>query len=343
MMKTGFSLLAGTGLLLLSGFAHSAPPQTNYHEVKKIELGGEGGWDYLTFDGDAQRLYVSHTNVVVVVDVAKGAKVGEIPGTTGVHGIALAPKLNRGFTSNGRDNSVTLFDLKTLKVLDTVKVGKNPDCILFDPATNRVFTFNGNGADATAIDAATGKVAGTIPLEGRPEFAVTDGKGEIFVNIEDKSEIVALDAKALTVKHRWPIAPGEEPSGLAMDVAHRRLFAVCSNEKMVVMDADSGKVVATPTVGKGPDASAFDPGLGLAYSSNGQDGTLTLVHEDAPNTFRVAATVPTQRGARTMALDPKTHHVFLATARFKAPAAGTPAGRRPAMEPNSFMILVYAP
>ena len=343
MIRHRFCLLTGIALLLSGGFAHSAPPTPNYHQIKKIELGGEGGWDYLTFDSASQRLYISHATHVVVVDVNKGAAVGDIANTPGVHGIAIAPKLNRGFTSNGRDNSVTIFDLKTLKALSTVKVGTNPDAIVFDPATNRVFTFNGSSNDATAIDAATGRVIRTIPLAGRPEFAVSDEKGEMFVNIEDKSEIVALDTKALIVRHRWPIAPGEEPSGLSMDFAHRRLFAVCSNEKMVVLDADSGKVVATPTIGKGPDASAFDPKLGMAFSSNGQDGTLTLIKEDSPDKFHVAATVPTQRGARTMAIDPKTHRIFLATARFAAPAAGAPPARRPAMEPNSFMILVFGP
>ena len=249
------------------------------------------------------------------------------------------------FISDGGSASAIIFDLKTLKVLDTVKTGENPDAILFEPFTKRVFTFNGRSHDATAFDAETGKVAGTIPLEGKPEFGVSDGKGQVFVNIEDKNEVVRLDPKELKVTARWPIAPGEEPSGLALDAKNRRLFSVCGNEKMVVLDADSGKVVATLPIDKGTDAAAFDPETGLAFSSNGA-GTLTVVREDDPGKFTVAQTVQTQRGARTMALDAKTHNIFLATAKFEtptsAPATTGPATRpaRPVPVPNSFTILV---
>jgi YVTN family beta-propeller protein len=333
------------GILAVIGLAASAAEIPKYHEIKRIAVGGEGGWDYLTCDSAAHRLYVSRGTHVTVVDLEKDSVSGDIPNTPGVHGIAIAPRLHRGFTSNGRDNSVTVFDTETLKEIEKVKVGMNPDCIIFDRASNRVFTFNGGSNDATAIDVATNKVAGTIALGGRPEYAVTDRNGEVFVNIEDKNEIVAIDSKAMSVKSRWSIAPGDGPSGLAMDLKNRRLFAVCGNDKMVVMDADSGKVVATPAIGKGPDAAQFDGGL--AFSSNGQDGTLTVIKEEADDKFTVVATVPTQRSARTMALDSRSHNIYLAAAKFQAaPAAPAEAGaqrRRPPMEPNSFVILVYGP
>jgi YVTN family beta-propeller protein len=338
-MKATTFALGGLAALVVLSAATAAPGDRApaYHVIKKIKVGGDGFWDYLTMDADAHRLYVSHADRVVVLNVEDGTTVGEVANTPGVHGIALAPKLGRGFTSNGRENTVTIFSLDSLKEIGRVKVGSNPDAIMFDPASGRVFTFNGRSNDTTAVDAATGQVVGTLALGGKPEFAVTDGKGEIFVNIEDKSEIVAFDARKLTELHRWSIAPGEEPSGLALDARHRRLFAVCGNEKMAVVDADSGKVVATPAIGHGPDAAAFDRKHQLAFSSNGQDGTLTVLHEDGPNTFKTVATVPTQRGARTMALDEKTGRIYLATAEFGPPVAGQ---RRPSMIPGSFTILV---
>jgi DNA-binding beta-propeller fold protein YncE len=308
-----------------------------------MNVGGEGGWDYLVVDPQARHLYITHSDRVVVLDVDTGSKVGEIANTPGVHGVALAPKLGRGFTSNGREGTVTIFDLKSLKELARPKVGDNPDAIVFDPASGRVFTMNGRNQDATAIDAATGQVAGTIALGGKPEFAVADGKGELFVNLEDKSELLALDSKKMTVLHRWPLAPGEEPSGLAFDAAHRRLFSVCSNQKMVILDANDGHVVATEAIGRGPDACVFDPKTGLAFSSNGRDGTLTVIREDAPDHYTFVATVGTRVGARTMALDPKTGRLFLATAEFVPPSAGTDAPRRRAMVPGSFTILVVGP
>ena len=294
--------------------AWATDPQP-YRMLQKYEVGGEGRWDYLVADAEARRLYVTRQTHVMVLDADSGKVVGDIPDTQGVHGVALAPELGRGFTSNGRANTATIFDLKTLKALETVKTGENPDAILFDPFTKRVFTFNGRSHDATAFDAQTAKVLGTIPLEGKPEFAVSDGGGQVFVNIEDKSEVVRIDPQALQVTARWPLAPGEEPSGLAFDAKNRRLFAACGNEKMVVLDADSGKIVTTVPIGKGVDAAAFDPQTSEAFSSNGE-GTLTVIHEDDPAHFAVVQTVTTQRGARTMALDSKTHNVFLATARF---------------------------
>jgi YVTN family beta-propeller protein len=267
--------------------------------------------------------------------------VGDIPDTPGVHGIALAPELGRGFTSNGREGTVTIFDLSTLKPITRVKVGENPDAILFDPATKRVFTFNGKSNDSTAIDAATGNVVGKISLGGKPEFAVTTGTGELFVNLEDKSELLSLDPKDLKVKSRWPLAPCQEPSGLALDAKNRRLFAGCDNKMMAVVNADTGKVIATLPIGDGVDANAFDPETGLTFASCGE-GVLTVAHEDSPGKFSIVQNVPTEKGARTMALDPKTHVVFLVTAKFGQPPAPTQAQPhpRPPVLPDSFVVLV---
>jgi DNA-binding beta-propeller fold protein YncE len=338
-------LVVGIGVcfpLAVSALAQDAQSTSSgYRVLRKYEIGGEGRWDYLSVDADARRLYVPRQTHVMVLDADSGKVVGDIPDTEGVHGVALAPGQGRGFTSNGRANTATIFDLKTLKVLGTVRTGENPDAILFDPFARRVFTFNGRSQDATAFDAADGKVLGTIDLGGKPETGVSDGRGQVFVNIEDKSEIVRIDPKELNVTARWPIAPGKEPSGLALDVRNRRLFSVCGNEKMVVLDADSGKIVTTLPIGQGVDGAAFDPETGQAYSSNG-DGTLTVVHEVDPAHFSVVQTVQTQRGARTMALDPKTHRIYLPTAQFeKAPTSAPTTGRaRPNVVPNSFTILV---
>lgn len=315
---------------------------SGYHLLKKFEVGGEGGWDYLFADSKAHRLYISRGTRVVVLDTESGATVGEIPNTSGVHGIAIAEDLGRGFTSNGRDNSVTIFDLKTLKILGTVPTGKNPDAIIYDPASKRVFTFNGGSSNATAIDAASGTVAGTIDLGGRPEFAAADGKGMIFANLEDKSEVVPIDSRKLSTQAHWSIAPGEEPSGLAIDAKHHRLFIVCSNKKMIVLNDENGKVVADLPIGGGADAAGFDPETRLAFSSNGE-GNLTIVREDSDDKFSVVENVATQRGARTLAIDTKTHNVFLATAQFGETPAATPERPRPRppILPNSFVILVY--
>ena len=335
--------LAVTLLALLVPLAVAAQPgPAGFHVARTIAVGGDGGWDYPTVDPGARRLYLSHATVVSVVDLEAGALVGQIPDTQGVHGIALVAGLGRGYASNGRANTVTVFDLRTLAVLATVKVtGENPDAICYDPSTRRVFTFNGRSANATAIDAATNQVVGTLALPGKPEFAVSDGKGRMFVNIEDKSLIVAFDPKALAITAQWPIAPCEEPSGLALDREHRRLFAVGGNERMAVVDADSGKLVATVPIGKGPDGVAFDPASGLAFSANGE-GTLTVVHEDSPEKFTVLATVPTRRGARTITLDETTHRLYLPTAEFGPPPSPT-AERphpRPSVVPGSFVVLV---
>ena len=317
---------------------------STYKLVQKIPVPGDGGWDYLTIDPDARHLYISHSIRVQVMDIDQMKLIGEIPDTPGVHGIVLAPALNRGFTSNGKDNTVTIFDLKTLKVVDRVKVGgKNPDAILFDPATQRVFTFNGKSSDATAIEAVNGTLAGHVALGGKPEFAVTDAAGAIYVNLEDTSELLKLDSRKLTVKARWKLAPCEEPSALAMDRASNRLFVGCGNKKMVVVDATSGKVVAAAPIGEHVDAAVFDPGAGQVFFSNG-DGTVTIIQEDALDAYHVVDNVPTQVGARTLAFDTKTHRLFLADADFgPAPPSTLEHPRpRPAILPGMFFILVVA-
>lgn len=311
---------------------------TNYHVIKTIPLGGQGGWDYLTWDADGQRLFITRGTHVMVVDPEKPEAATDITPTPGVHGVALAPDKGRGFISNGGDNTVTVFDLKTLKEQKRVKVGQRPDAIIYDQSTGRVFTFNAGSRDATAVDAETCEVAGKVPLGGKPEFAAADGKGHVYVNIEDKGEIVAFDAKDLKVLNRWPLAPGEEPSGLAIDREHNRLFATCGNRKMIVLDAESGKVLGSPAIGNGTDACVFDPGTGLAFSSN-RDGTLTVVHEEGGE-YKVVQNAKTKAGARTMALDPKAHRIYLVTAKAKAPPAGTTGRRRPTFEPGSFMLIV---
>jgi hypothetical protein len=320
----------------------TTPPPSGYRLAKRLNLGGEGGWDYLTFDSRRRRVFVSRGTHTLVVD-ADGKKVGDIPNTQGVHGIALAPEFNRGFTSNGRANTVTIFELNSLKTIREIDVkGQNPDAILYDPASRRVFTFNGRSHDATAIDAKTGEIAGNIPLDGKPEFAQTDGAGHIFVNIEDKSEISEIDSHGLKVVNTWPLAPCQEPSGLAFDVAHKRLFAGCNNRMMAVVDSGSGKVVTTIPIGDGVDANAFDPGNGFVFASCGE-GTLTVAHQDSPDKYTVVENAPTQKGARTMTLDPKTHTVYLVTAGFGPPPAPTPddPNPRPAILPDSFTLLIF--
>jgi DNA-binding beta-propeller fold protein YncE len=343
-MRVSKSLLLAMSALaavLASAAAQTGP---GYRVVQKVAVGGDGGWDYLTVDPSARRLYVTRGTRVMVFDADSMAPVGEIPNTAGVHGVALAPELGRGFASDGRASLVTIFDLKTLKTVDEVKVtGDNPDAILYDPPSKQVFAFNGRSANATVLDAVTGKVNGTVPLGGKPEFAATDLAGRVFVNIEDKSEVVVLDAGKREVLARWPLAPCEEPSGMAIDRSKKRLFVGCGNKLMAVVDAASGKVLATVPIGDGVDANGFDPGTGLAFSSNGE-GTLTVVHEASAGKFAVLETVPTERGARTMALDEKTHRVFLATADFGPPPSPTAdqPHPRPSLVPGSFRILVVA-
>jgi len=334
-------LLTGVVALVLLSFPLLAA-DAGLHVIKSYKLGGDGGWDYLKADPESRHLFISRATHVIVMDMDSGKVVGDIPDTQGVHGIALANDLGRGFTSNGRDGTVTVFDLKTLAPISKIKaVGENPDAILFDPATKRVFTFNGRSHDSTAIDAATGEIVGKIALDGKPEFAVSTGGGEIFVNLEDKSELLRLDPKNLKVENRWTLAPCEEPSGLAMDIKNRRLFAGCDNKMMAVVNADTGKVITTLPIGSGVDANGFDPEEGLAFASCGE-GVLTVVKEESPEKFSVAQSVSTERGARTMTLDPTTHQIFLVTAKFGPPPAATAdqPHPRPTILPDSFEVLV---
>ena len=336
-------------VLGLGGQAHpvSAPkpvvaaaPSAPMAVLKVLKVGGEGGWDYVTLDVEAGRLFVPRSTRVMVLDLA-GKVVGEIPNTAGVHGVALAKDLDRGFTSNGRANTMTVFKLSTLEVIKEVKTtGENPDAILYDAATKQVFTFNGRGQNATVFDAATLEVKGTIPMGGKPEFPACDGKGHVFVNVEDTSELLAIDAKALKVEARWSLKPLVDPTGLAMDVAHQRLFAVGGNKLMAVVDARTGKILATLPIGEGCDGAAFDPGTGNAYASNGE-GTLTVVRGDSKGHYAAVGTFPTKKGARTLVVDEKTHRVFLPTAEFGLAPADQPGQRsRPPMVAGSFQILV---
>ncbi len=313
--------------------------QTNYKMVRQIPLEGDGGWDYLSVDEAAGRLYVSHATMALVVDLKTGTQIGKIADTKGIHGIAVVPALNKGFTSNGRDTSVTVFDLKTLQVTGRIKVtGKNPDAILYDPFSQKLFTFNGGSSSATVIDPKENKVIGTIPLDGKPEFPQSDGKGKIYVNIEDKSEISVINPTTMKVEKSWSIAPGEEPSGLALDNETHRLFSVCGNKLMVVSDAEAGKVVTTLPIGDRCDGVAFDPATKRAFSSNG-DGTITVVQEVNKDSYKVIETITTPKGARTITIDKTTHHIYLPTADFEA-ATGN---GRPAMKPGTFKVIDIAP
>jgi WD40 repeat protein len=328
--------LAALGFPILVPLAVLAA-DSGYHFVKEIPVGGEGGWDYLSVDEAGRRLYVSHGTKVVVIDLDKETVCGEIPDTPGIHGLAPAPDLRRGFTSNGRENKSSVVDLESLKTLQKVETGQNPDGMLYEPAQQEVYLFNGRGSSATVIDAKSAKVVATIPLPGKPEFAAADSKaGRVYNNLEDKSQVAVIDTKAHKVLETWPVAPGEEPSGMAFDAEHHRLFLGCGNKKMIVMDSSTGKVVTELAIGQGVDACSFDPGTHLAFASCG-DGTVTIVREDSPDKFTVVQTLKTEPRAKTMTLDPKTHKIYLGSAKFEA-ASG---GGRPPMVPNSFKVLVY--
>jgi YVTN family beta-propeller protein len=317
--------------------AASSSPQADYKVMGRLTLGGTGGWDYLSFDSQRRHLFVSRGDRVLVIDVDNHKQIGVIPNTNGVHGIAIAQDLRRGFTSNGKADSVTVFDLDTLKTVGTITgTGQKPDSILYDGASHHVLTFNGKSGDASVIDPATAKVIGSIQLPGRPEFSAADGEGHVFVNIEDKSELSEIDTRSDKVLQTWPLAPCESPSGLAMDIAHKRLFSVCDNQVMVVLDAADGHRVATLPIGDGPDAVTFDPAQAMVYSSNGESGTLTIIHEDDADHYSVVANVSTQVSARTQALDPKTHRVYLSSATL-----GTQKDARGRQQPipGSFAIL----
>jgi YVTN family beta-propeller protein len=301
-------------LLMISAFAFAAMSVSysarGYHLIEKIDVGGQGSWDYLTVDDAGRRVFISHETQVEVVDLQSKKAIATIPNTPGVHGIALAPEEGRGFVSNGRASTVTIFDLKTLATISQVPTGKKPDAIVYDHSTHRVFAMNGGSNSATAIDAATGKVAGTIDLGGGPEFAVADGSGSVFVNIEDKNETLRIDANGLTVKNRWPLAPCQAPSSMAIDQKNHRLFIGCRSHVMAVLDAESGKVILTLPIGDHVDASAFDPETGLIFNSTGE-GTVDVFHQDSPDKYSAVERIPTHAGSKTMALDSKTHQIFV--------------------------------
>jgi YVTN family beta-propeller protein len=318
------NILTTLNLCVILTGATTLAAETPYHFIKEIPVGGSAQWDYLKVDSEAHRLYLSHASRVDVIDLDKGAVIGTIENTPGVHGIALAPKLGRVFTSNGQGNNASIVDAKTLKTITKVTTGANPDAILYEPGQNEVYTFNGKGKSATVFDPESGKVIATIDLGGKPEYAVADPQaGRAYVNLEDKSEVAVIELKTHKVVSRWPIAPGETASGMAIDLEHHRLFLGCDNKKMVMMDSTTGKVLASVPIGAGVDANAFDPGTQLAFSSNGEEGTTTIAKAGTPDKLMVVQTLKTVVGARTMALDPQTHNIYL--------PAPTPA----------FRVLVY--
>jgi len=339
-----FSVALGATLLASPSGAQT---QAGYHVSRKVTIGGEGGWDYLVVDTTTQRLFVSRGTHVMVLDLARDSVVGDIPNTAGVHGVALVPELNKGFTSNGRDSSVTVFDYRTLATTATIKIpGANPDAILYEPTTRRVFTFNGRSHDATAIDAATNAVVGTVALSGKPEAANHDRAGNVYVNIEDpEGKVTSFDARTLKVNATWTVAGCEEPSGQGIDRAHKLLFLACANKTMAVVRYNNGAEVTTIPIGEGTDGAAFDAVRGLVFSTNGGDGTLTVVRQEAPDRYTVVQNVPTKRGARTIALDEHSHRVYTVSAEFgPAPAATAdqPRPRRP-LVPGSFTVISIDP
>ena len=342
-------LLLSSSLVALAFVPASAPLSrqsagpSGYHLVKKVKLGGTGGWDYLEVEPSTRRLFISRSTHVIVVDTDDGKVVGDIPDTQGVHGVAFANEFNKGFTTNGRSVNSTIFDLASLKTTGDAKTDKDPDAVIYDPFSKRVFTFNGDANSSTVIDAASGKVVGTVALGGGPEFAATDAKGKIFVNLEDKSSLVKFDAKTLKVENTWPLTPCESPSGLAIDAAHEILVVGCHNKLMAFVDGNTGKVIGTVPIGQGVDANRFDPLTQYAFASCG-DGTLSIAHEDSPTKFSFVEKIDTQRGARTMALDYANHNIYLVSADFgPAPAATTDNPHpRPSIIPDTFTLLIYA-
>ena len=323
---------------------HAAEEQNNYKFIKSIPIGGEGGWDYLSIDAKARKLYVTHASKIVVVDLTQDKVAGEIADTPGVHGFAIAPELGRGFSSNGAESRVSVVDLKTLKTIAKVKTGENPDAILYDSTHSEVYAFNGRGKSATVINAESNNLVSTVPLSGKPEFAAADGLGErVFCNIDDKNEVAVIDMKTHAVTATWPLSPGEEPTGVAFDAVHHRLFVGCHNKLMTMLDSDTGKVVAKAPIGAGVDACAFDDAKQLAFASCG-DGTVTIAKEEALDKLTVVQTLTTEPGARTMALDPGTHRIYTCTAQIAPDTGPSPSPgehRRPNYVPGTFHVLVY--
>ena len=335
-------IAAGVVTLAIAPSAAYSAATPHFHVERRIALPGDGGWDYIALDATWRRLFVTHGTHVHVVDLDSDSVVGDIPNTPGVHGVAFAPEVNRGFTSNGRDSSVTVFDLKSLAVISRIKLdARFPDAIMYEPVSGRVFTFNAGSANTTAINAQTGAVEGTLALGGAPEAGVADGTGRVYVNLEDSSAVVTFDARTLNALYRWSLAPGEEPTGLALDRVHHRLFAGCANKKLIVLDASSGKRVAVLPIGASVDGVAFDSERQLVLSSNG-DGTLTVIHENTPDKYTVVENVVTERGGRTLALDASSGTVYIPTAKFGPPPAPT-ADRphpRPSIVPGTFHVMV---
>jgi YVTN family beta-propeller protein len=313
---------------------------SGYHIIKRLKVSGDGSWDYLTIDESARRLYISRSTHVMIIDIDKDKIVGDIPDTPGVHGIAVAPEFNRGFTSNGKADTVTIFNLKTLKVISNVKTGGNPDAILYDPASKTVFTFNGKSKDATVINARSGKVIQTIPLGGKPEYSATDGKGKIYVNIEDTNEVVEIDSVKAVISKRFSLPGCDEPSGMGLNAEKGVVFSGCHNKVMTILHTKTGKVSTVP-IGSGVDGNGFDAEVGLAFSSNG-DGTLTIVREASSGNYEVVENIATQVRAKTMTVDPKTHNLYIPAAQFEQPKEPAKQGtrQRPAMVKGSFEILV---
>ena len=335
----GAAVTVAAVALMMAG-AQQALAADDYSVEKTWKIGGDGGWDYLTVDSGNHILYIARGNRIQIVDTQSGKLLKEITGFQGTHGVALDSAGKYGYISDGRANTVSVFDRSTYAVTATIPAGENPDGILFEPQTQRVFAFNGRSKNITVIDAASNKVLATIPGTGKLEFPQTDGKGTVWVNVEDKSEILKIDAQTMKVTAKWSVLPCEEPSGLAFDAAHRRLFSVC-DKVMAVSDGDAGKVVAHVAIGDGPDAAAFDAKSGLAFSSNGE-GTLTVVKQNSADSYAVVQTLKTMKGARTMALDPATGLAYTVTAEFgPAPAATAENPHpRPAILPHSFVVLV---
>ena len=327
---------AALALLFVSALLNAVTPP-RYKQVAKYVLGGKGGWDYLTLDPASNRLFIAHNKAILVVDASSGKQLGEVP-ADGAHGIALVPEVNRAFSTNGRAGTVSVFDLKSLTPVQEIKVGENPDAIIYDGFSRHVIVMNGRSGDVMAIDPVSMKVTSTVPVGGKLEFAVADA-GHIYVNVEDRNQIADIDSRSWKVAHRWKLAGCDEPSGLVMDPKAKHLFAVCGNRQMAVVDARDGHVIAKVPTGAGTDGAAFDPGMNLVFASNGE-GTLTAVRRTASGKYERAESIATLPGARTIALDPKSHKIFLPTAELGPPAQGE---ARPAIKPGTFMVLVYAP
>jgi YVTN family beta-propeller protein len=339
-MRSISRYIVGCYLCLICATAFCNEP---YHFVTEIPIGGEGGWDILTIDSNAQRLYLSHATKVVVVDLSKNAVVGEIADTPGVHGFLAVPEVQRGFSSNGKENKASVVDLKTLRTISKIETGESPDALVYDSKRGEVYIFNHRGNSVTIIDAKTSNVVATVSLGGGPEFAAIDSAADrVYVNIEDKSEVVAIDTTKHEVVAHWPLAPGEEPSGIAFDAAHHRLFSTCHNKMMTMLDTQSGKVVGTTAIGTGVDGAAFDDATQLVFASCGE-GVTNIVKEETPEKLRAVQTLKTERGARTMALDPKTHRIYLPSAKFEPAPSPSPGASpaRPRIVPNTLKLLVY--